>query len=160
MFCLIIHHRLRSALVTPSTYPVDYAKVLFCGKLRQGNGITVCDKESSYKKTHNSLWNSLSVTILNYENETVFFEIEKMNDNTFYKENYASLINLPYHLHEDIYDADESWTFVFSEQDIDTIKYLDGYRSVGHGLDPDLYINIKDAEEADRKRKEISKWFS
>jgi len=153
MFCLILHHRLRSAWVTPLSYPVENVKILFCGEIEQNETITVNDKFSNCQKKWNSIWDSLSLTILNSENKNVSFEITKMYGDRQHKEIFMSSIDKPYCFDEDICDAMESWTFVFSEQNINAAIYLNGYRSVEDEADPDLFTRIKDEEELARRRK-------
>jgi len=152
MFFLVIHHRLRNAWIKPSTahYPIEFVK-LFCDELPLNEEISVRDKESIVE--------SFSLKILTYENENILFEITKAftRSKVIHRECFTLLIDKPFRLHEEILDAMESWTFVFSEQRIEEIKYLDGYRA--YEFEPNVYVNVEDEKKEAQRNKMLADFF-
>ena len=161
MFCLILHYRLMSAWVTPTEYPISYVKILYNDEIKKGQEITVCDKDlTPYNQYQQSLWDSLTLKMNLFENETVNFDVKRVNDGRSVYESFVALIDSPYILHEDICDAMESWQFVFSCKCIEAINYLNDYRSIENEFDPHLYVSLKDEKEQKRREVELTKWFS
>ena len=124
-----MHHPLRSAWITPTSYPVDEIRIMKNG-LVKNQYICTTEKDmviiritdaSSLKS------NRPEETVLNAEWDT----------------------KITYHL--PICDALESWEFVFSKKPIDEKMYLEGY--VQSKLSENTFFCEKDLAESDERRK-------
>ena len=133
LFCLIIHHPLRSAWGTQWECDPDYAKVLFCDRIQLNKEMLICDEGSS-----------LPLLIKGIEDSNVSCRTREMLTIDERRE-FTVRLDEPLKLDEPIRDAMEGWTLVFSGKSIEPEDYLGGYRRIEHL--PGLYINTKHEEE-------------
>lgn len=105
VYCCIMHHPLRSAWVTPGYYPVDDVHIVY-------NGLV---EEQYIYETEKEKWKIILSDVRNIEDKDLdIINIEGQWDK---KISYRPII----------YDADESWDFVFSKEMINENIFLNEY---------------------------------
>lgn len=126
IYCCIMHHPLQSACFTPTSYPVDYAHIAYNGLL----------KTPYLYEDDNMIY-------------TLYIEVNQADPKC--RECVAidaswdeiAKYNLP------IFDAMESWDFIFSKSPIDPDLYLGEYK---HQYD-NIYARKSDLLESKRRQR-------
>lgn len=131
-FC-IMHHPIRSAWITPTSYPVDELSILY-------NGLW---KEPYIHETSREKWVVTQSDGRDAGTTAVHvIPIRAKWDQV-----------VPYYA--DIYNAIESWDFIFSKAPIHAEQYLDGYVPQSDKE----YVREADLIEARKRWKETIRWF-
>ncbi len=135
LYCCVFHHLLRSAIITPLRYPVDYISVVSNGEF-EGKSNLFTDGNSQIK-IHIMMSGQQQGSTMN----KIFTEAKL--------DSKVALV-LP------ICDAMESWDVIFSHKPIVPEQYLDGY-SYRQG---NVWARTKDLLEQDKRNKEAGDFNS
>lgn len=129
IYCCIMHHPLRTTMITPTLYPVDKIHIIYNGLL----------SEQYVYETQQEVWK-------------ILLSDDKTMENTeTYIINIQAQWNKVVSYHAPIYDASESWDFVFSQTPINPHMYLDGYIN----LFDNLYASEADLLEEEERMNKI-----
>lgn len=129
VYCCIMHHPLKTAWITPTSYPVDKIHIVYNGSL----------SEQYMYETREEAWKICLHTNSAMENTGT------------YTINIQAQWNKVVSYHSPILDASESWDFVFSKTPINAHMYLDGYI---HQFD-NLYAREADLLEQEKRAKNL-----
>lgn len=129
VYCCIMHHPQRTAWITPTSYPVDYMYISYNNLL----------KEQCVYETETEKWSVIlnNIHSVQKDNPKVNNIQAKWDEKVSY--------------HAPIYDAMESWDFIFSKTPIDVDRYLEGYV---HQYDK-KYALEKDLIESEKRKEEF-----
>ena len=132
-YCCILYHPLKSVMFTPTSYPIDEIHIIYNDLLKEQ-----CVYEMPKEK-----W-----MIILSDTNSANSEVEEAINIQAQWDQVTS-----YHM--PIFDASESWDFVFSKSPINADLYLDGYvHQYGN-----VYAREKDLIEQEKRAEELQRFL-